>query len=480
MKPPAKHQIRKGSAALKTRISNISPVDPSPQLLNSLLGHYQKGQYDDAEKLAKFLTKNFPKHPFGWKVLGVLYGQSNRRSEAVSANQKAAKLSPQDAEVHNNLGNALKALGILDEAETSYKQALAIKPDYFLAFNNLGNTLRELGRLDESEINLRRAIALKPNFAEAYSSLGITLKELGRLDEAETSYRQAIAIKPNYARAHQNLGIILKAVKKYDEAILHFDKVKDPSAISLSLECLYMSKNYSDFDKRIKSMLGLDDNNIRVAAVSAFAAHQTKKEDFYRFCPNPLDFISIDNLDKNNSHLQNLINAVIKETEEYQLVWESRTTKFGYQGPNDIFEKPSKIISNLEGIIEKKIDAYYQKYRTESCIFIKSWPKKYKLVGWYNKLVKNGYQTAHIHPSGWLSGVIYLKTINQSGDDEGAIEFGLHGYELPVIDESYPRKVHRPESGDIVLFPSSLFHRTIPFTTDAERCVIAFDLKPIW
>jgi predicted 2-oxoglutarate/Fe(II)-dependent dioxygenase YbiX len=101
-------------------------------------------------------------------------------------------------------------------------------------------------------------------------------------------------------------------------------------------------------------------------------------------------------------------------------------------------------------------------------------------VGWYNKLVKNGFQTAHIHPSGWLSGVIYLKTINQAGDDEGAIEFGLHGYELPVIDESYPRKVHRPESGDIVLFPSSLFHRTIPFTTDAERCVIAFDLKPIW
>jgi hypothetical protein len=32
--------------------------------------------------------------------------------------------------------------------------------------------------------------------------------------------------------------------------------------------------------------------------------------------------------------------------------------------------------------------------------------------------------------------------------------------------------------GDIVLFPSSLFHRTIPFNSNEERICIAFDLKP--
>jgi hypothetical protein len=32
--------------------------------------------------------------------------------------------------------------------------------------------------------------------------------------------------------------------------------------------------------------------------------------------------------------------------------------------------------------------------------------------------------------------------------------------------------------GDIVLFPSSLYHRTIPFNSDEERVCIAFDLKP--
>jgi len=31
---------------------------------------------------------------------------------------------------------------------------------------------------------------------------------------------------------------------------------------------------------------------------------------------------------------------------------------------------------------------------------------------------------------------------------------------------------------DIVLFPSSLFHRTIPFNSNEERQVVAFDLMP--
>jgi hypothetical protein len=78
-----------------------------------------------------------------------------------------------------------------------------------------------------------------------------------------------------------------------------------------------------------------------------------------------------------------------------------------------------------------------------------------------------------------LSGVIYLKTIDSLDNEEGAIEFGLHGNDLPIIDKNYPRKLHRPKRGDIILFPSSLFHRTIPFTQDTERCVVAFDLLPI-
>ena len=44
-----------------------------------------------------------------------------------------------------------------------------------MAYLNLGNTLKDLGKLEEAEKFLRKAITLNPNFARAYYSLS-TLK----------------------------------------------------------------------------------------------------------------------------------------------------------------------------------------------------------------------------------------------------------------------------------------------------------------
>ena len=146
-------------------------LSPSPEQLNNLLKYYQNGWLDDAEKLALSVTEEFPKHSFGWKILGAVLAQTTKKSKAVTANETAVALSPQDAEVHNNLGITLKKVGKLDEAEASCRQAIALKPDFAEAHSNLGITLKELGRLDEAEVSYNRAIALKPDYAEAYWNL---------------------------------------------------------------------------------------------------------------------------------------------------------------------------------------------------------------------------------------------------------------------------------------------------------------------
>ena len=191
---------------------------PSQQQHNSLLEYYQTGRLSDAEKLALSFTQEFPKHQFGWKVLGAVLGQTGRQPEAVNANQEAVTLSPQDAEAHSNLGITLQELGRLDEAEVSYVQAIALNPDFADAHSNLGNMFKELGRLQEAEASYTQVIALKPDYAEAHSNLGVTLQELGRLDEAEVSYIQAIALKPDYAEAYSNLGNTLKELGRLEEA----------------------------------------------------------------------------------------------------------------------------------------------------------------------------------------------------------------------------------------------------------------------
>ena len=92
---------------------------------------------------------------------------------------------------------------------------------------------------------------------------------------------------------------------------------------------------------------------------------------------------------------------------------------------------------------------------------------------------KGGHLTSHIHEDGWISGAVYLKIPqHRDNNDEGAIELSTHGDNYPVEHDNFPKKVILPKEGDVIFFPSSVFHRTIPFTSDEERICIAFDLKP--
>jgi hypothetical protein len=46
------------------------------------------------------------------------------------------------------------------------------------------------------------------------------------------------------------------------------------------------------------------------------------------------------------------------------------------------------------------------------------------------------------------------------------------------MHDDFEKKLYAPQVGDVVFFPSSVFHRTIPFSSNEERICIAFDLKP--
>ena len=228
----------------KATKQNLKATTPPQSQLSSLLEHYRAGRLDDAEKLAISITNKFPKHQFGWKVLGAVLKQTGRVSESLIAKHKALELEPLDAQAHNNLGVTLQELGRLDEAEASYKQATRLKPGFAEAHNNLGGTLQELGRLDEAQASYTQAIALKPDYAEAHNNLGNTLQELGRLDEAEASYTQAIAFKPDFAEAHSNFGVIFAIKEDYDSAL---------DSIGRAINIAPMNKKFIVLKKILKS-----------------------------------------------------------------------------------------------------------------------------------------------------------------------------------------------------------------------------------
>jgi hypothetical protein len=68
--------------------------------------------------------------------------------------------------------------------------------------------------------------------------------------------------------------------------------------------------------------------------------------------------------------------------------------------------------------------------------------------------------------------------VESENKDEGAIEWSLRGTDYTLINENIPKIRHHPKPGDIVLFPSSLYHYTIPIRNEGERVIISFDLLP--
>jgi len=191
---------------------------PTKKQLNTLLEHYQHGRFDEAKKVAELITKEFPNHYFGWKVLGVVLKEMDRINEALVAMKKSLELEPKDSESHNNLGVMLKDLGKLNESRISFSQAITLNPDDAEAYSNLSLVNREMGKLEEAKKNCLQAISLKPDLAEAHNNLALILQRLGKTEEAEASYLQAISLKPDLAEAHNNLGTVFEEKGKLEEA----------------------------------------------------------------------------------------------------------------------------------------------------------------------------------------------------------------------------------------------------------------------
>src|ERR1017187_9285521 len=170
----------------------VTPAD-----MNQLVAMVNAGRYVELESRALELVSQHPDSGIVWQVLGVSLRMQGK--DALQALERAAKLLPGDAAAPNNLGNALAALGRLDEAVACYRRALVLGADFAEAHNNLGNALLDLGQLDESVASYRRALEIKPDYAEAHSNLGIALRLQGRTAEAEASCRRALEIAPELA-----------------------------------------------------------------------------------------------------------------------------------------------------------------------------------------------------------------------------------------------------------------------------------------
>ena len=97
---------------------------------------------------------------------------------------------------------------------------------------------------------------------------------------------------------------------------------------------------------------------------------------------------------------------------------------------------------------------------------------------WSVRLRSGGFHVSHIHQQGWLSSALYIALPPEvsGGGGEGTLTFGIPPSELGL--DLPARRIEVPAVGRLVLFPSYMWHGTVPFRDTQPRTTIAFDAIP--
>jgi len=95
---------------------------------------------------------------------------------------------------------------------------------------------------------------------------------------------------------------------------------------------------------------------------------------------------------------------------------------------------------------------------------------------WSVRLEPKGHHVSHTHPKGWISSALYVSLPSAAelgAAPAGWIRFGVPPKELGLNLAGLGQL--EPKPGRLVLFPSTMWHETLPFD-DGERLVVAFDV----
>ena len=126
----------------------------------------------------------------------LLYLELGRHESAIAHFRTSAKLKPQSAAAHYNLGTALTLARRLDEAAGEYRAALGIDPAYANAHNNLGNVLIAEGKVDEAIVEFREVVRLQPDSPAGLKNLAAAYAMAGQFERAVDTAEAALRLNP--------------------------------------------------------------------------------------------------------------------------------------------------------------------------------------------------------------------------------------------------------------------------------------------
>jgi hypothetical protein len=458
----------------------------APSMTSALLGHRRDRPAHRIEASKSTDFRGFPAFPDGWFGAGshgktCLPGKFGRVAPSLRAALEgrmtvsnripveayASDRWPAELHQYRQVDAAEMVLaaqtahhnGNPERAATLYRLALETMPAgqaRYAALLGLGSAECDSGLFHAAERACREAILEMPQFHIGHALLASVLLDLDRADDAAEATYAALQRAPgDLSLLNLAAGVALRRgrpdeARKLTEAALNVAPGDQRALAHLAIALTQLG-----IDRAVARLLDFD----RLLKVTTI--------------PTPGGFASADAF--NAAITQSLVNRPDLSFRH------TARTMVGGARLEDTFVMDDAVATPLRQMFVGAATDYATGLAVDSQHpVMRNKPAAFTIASWANIMESAAFELPHMHEGAWISGVYYPEvSIADAGpEDGGAIEFGGHDFG-DALDLIGPTRRIMPAPGTLVMFPSYLYHRTIPFEGSGRRISIAFDIKPV-
>jgi uncharacterized protein (TIGR02466 family) len=443
-------------------------------LLHEAVRHLNGGDWPLASSRLQQVLALDPRHAVAAYLLGVAEFRQDHWSEAERLFRKALLADSAPPGVSLHLACALQAQGRFPESEQVLWDTPRdrLDPAEQVGWSHrMGLALKHQRRHAEALEHLQRAHRAAPQDRQICLDLAVLWQHLRSYDAAAGVLAELIERTPLDMDAHLQLNDLLYRPDSLIDAAAFL--LRRQQALRAKL-LLLKSLDLRPADQAALSLLCLCHRALGEEREESWLAGYEDLVACYDLLPPAgygaaLEF---------NRRLAAYLEPLHDDKREHL----TQTLRGGTRLYDEVFNNGHTLIDRLRAEIDKAVAHYVAHLRADDRHpFLSRRTAGFRYVSsWSSRLLDRGFHLNHVHAQGWISSAYYVSVppaCRNEQSREGWLKLGE-----PTEDFGAgfpPRRYIQPKPGRLVLFPSHLWHGTVPFSSAQTRITIAFDVAPL-
>lgn len=459
---------------------NISDATRAANRLKS------EGRWAEAIAAHEAITLAFPANAVAFHNLAATLGDAGRAVDAELAATHALRLGLDAPESWLVCARAVQAQGRFEEAKQLLREALKRRPLYLDALRDLAQLRWMCTASSEEAVRpVDTALVTVPDEPELILLKAQVLTAAADAAAALALLRRTSAAQPGHARLAQALAYAALQTGEAAESLAAAQRAMalapDESATHMAwIDALLVLGEWRQAEQAALAWQARSPLDQHVLARLA-TAWRMLNDSRYRQLYDYDGLVSVQQLATPpgwaslGDYLSELA-AVLHAAHRYRTHPFQQSIRQGSQLPN-VFQLPQRAAQALAFAVDEPIRRHLT-WLGPGGDPVRALNRGGYTVhgGWSIRMQAGGRHVNHVHSEGWISSACYVEAPSALAGQQGFLKLGEPG--IPLDPLPPPERFVEPKLGRIVLFPSYMWHGTVPFAAAGVRMSVAFDLVP--